>query len=222
MFNVLEAAHEERVRRFITASSASVYGMAEEFPTSERHHPYHNRTLYGAAKVFNEGLLRSFHEMYGLDYVALRYFNVYGPRMDTCGAYTEVLVRWMERIAAGLPPVIYGDGTQSMDFVYVEDVARANILACTSPVTDAVFNIGSGAETTLEQLARTLIRVMGSSVELEYGPARKVNPVARRMADVSFAAERLGFKAEVSLEDGLRRLVSWWHSSRQTATAAHV
>jgi len=221
-FNILEAAHAERVRRVIAASSASVYGMAEEFPTSERHHPYNNRTLYGASKVFNEGLLRSFHEMYGLDYVALRYFNVYGPRMDTFGAYTEVLVRWMERIAAGQPPIIYGDGKQSMDFVYVEDVARANILACNSAETDVVFNVGTGAETTLDQLARTLIRVMGGSVEPEYGPPRKVNPVARRMADVSSAADRLGFTTQVPLEDGLRRLVSWWHSNRQTAAAAYV
>jgi UDP-glucose 4-epimerase len=160
--------------------------------------------------------------MYGLEYVALRYFNVYGPRMDTCGAYTEVLVRWMERIASGLPPIIYGDGKQSMDFVYVEDIARANILACNSRVSDAVFNVGSGAETTLEELARTLLRVMDSTMELEYGPARKVNPVSRRMADVSAAANHLGFKAEVSLEDGLQRLVSWWRSNVPNVVAAHA
>ena len=109
------------------------------FPTVEAHHPYANRTLYGAAKVFNEGLLRSFNEMYGLDYVALRYFNVYGPRMDVFGAYTEVLIRWMEAIAAGRPPVIFGTGTDTMDFVHVEDIARANLLAATAPVTDSVL-----------------------------------------------------------------------------------
>ena len=221
-FNIIEAAREQGVRRVVAASSASVYGLAEEFPTSERHHPYNNRTLYGAAKSFNEALLRSFNEMYGLNYVALRYFNVYGPRMDTCGAYTEVLVRWMERIAVGLPPIIYGDGTQSMDFVYVADVARANILAATAPVTDAVFNIGSGVETTLEQLARTLIKVMGSNVDLEYAPPRKVNPVTRRMADVSAAARELGFTPRVSLEDGLQQLASWWYADRHYAVPAHV
>jgi UDP-glucose 4-epimerase len=221
-FNVVEAAREEGVRRIVAASSASVYGLAEEFPTSERHHSYNNRTFYGAAKSFNEALLRSFHEMYGLNYVALRYFNVYGPRMDTYGAYTEVLVRWMERIAAGLPPIIYGHGTESMDFIYVADVARANILAATAAATDAVFNIGSGVETTLEQLARTLIRVMGSNVGLEYAPPRKVNPVTRRMADVSAATRELGFTSRVSLEDGLRRLVSWWYANRQAAETAHV
>jgi len=221
-FNLVEAAREEGVGRIVAASSASVYGLAEEFPTSERHHPYNNRTLYGAAKSFNEALLRSFHEMYGLNYVALRYFNVYGPRMDTYGAYTEVLVRWMERIAAGLPPIIYGDGTESMDFIYVADVARANILAATAAATDAVFNIGSGVETTLEQLARTLIRVMDSNVGLEYAPPRKVNPVPRRMADVSAAARELGFTTRTSLEDGLQQLVSWWSANRRYAAPAHV
>ena len=128
----------------VAASSASVYGLAEEFPTPESHHPYANDTLYGAAKTFNEGLLRSFHAMRGLDYVALRYFNVYGPRMDIHGLYTEVLIRWMERIEAGQPPLILGDGTQTMDFVFTEDIARANLLAATSDATDEVFNIGSG------------------------------------------------------------------------------
>ncbi len=115
------------MRKLVASSTASVYGLAEEFPTDERHHPYNNRTLYGAIKVFNEGLLRSFNDMYGLAYVALRYFNVYGPRMDVHGKYTEVLIRWMERIAAGEPPLIFGDGKQTMDFVYVADIARANI-----------------------------------------------------------------------------------------------
>src|SRR5439155_14812055 len=128
-FNVLEACVQAKVRRVVAASSASIYGLAEEFPTDESHHPYNNRTLYGAAKVFNEGLLRSFNDMYGLNYIALRYFNVYGPRMDVFGVYTEVLIRWMEAIAAGRPPMIFGDGTQTMDFVHVKDVARANLLA---------------------------------------------------------------------------------------------
>src|SRR5262245_53140719 len=128
-FNVLEAAHAAGVQKVVTASSASIYGMADTFPTREDHHPYNNRTWYGASKIMLEGLLRSFNDMYGLPYVALRYFNVYGPRMDIHGKYTEVLIRWMERIAAGQPPLILGDGSQTMDFVYIEDVARANILA---------------------------------------------------------------------------------------------
>ena len=129
-YNVVRGRGRARAcARSSPSSSASVYGLAEEFPTTEAHHPYANDTLYGAAKAFNEGLLRSMHAMYGLDYVALRYFNVYGPRMDVHGLYTEVLVRWMERIAAGKPPLILGDGTQTMDFVYIGDVARANLLA---------------------------------------------------------------------------------------------
>jgi len=211
-FNVLEAAVRARVRKVVAASSASVYGSAEEFPTPEHHHPYNNRTLYGAAKLFNEALLRSFHEMYGLDYVALRYFNVYGPRMDTHGAYTEVLIRWMERIAAGQPPLIFGDGTQTMDFIYAEDIARANILAARGAVTDAVFNVASGVETSLNELASTLLRVMHSPLQPEYGPERKVNAVPRRLADIRKAEQMLGFRAHVSLEDGLQRLVDWWRT----------
>jgi UDP-glucose 4-epimerase len=214
-YEVIEAAADAGVRKVVAASSASVYGLAEEFPTSERHHPYANDTLYGAAKTFNEGLLRSFHAMRGLDYVALRYFNVYGPRMDIYGLYTEVLIRWMERIEAGQPPLILGDGMQTMDFVFTEDIARANLLAASADVTDEVFNIGSGTETSLKELAYALLRVMGSDLPLEFGPPRGVNSVTRRLADVSRAVERIGWKAEVSLEEGLRRLVAWWREQRQ-------
>src|SRR6201995_2975615 len=165
-YNVVEAAVREGVKKVIASSSASVYGLAESFPTTERHHPYANDTLYGAAKTFNEGLLRSFHAMNDLDYIALRYFNVYGPRMDVHGLYTEVLVRWMQCISEGVPPVIYGDGSQTMDFVYVEDIARANILAATADVTDEVFNVASGVETSLLELAQALLDVMGSDLEV--------------------------------------------------------
>jgi UDP-glucose 4-epimerase len=218
-YEVIEAAVDAGVRKVIAASSASVYGLAEEFPTSERHHPYANDTLYGAAKTFNEGLLRSFAAMRDLDYVALRYFNVYGPRMDIHGLYTEVLIRWMERIAEGQPPLILGDGMQTMDFVFTEDIARANLLAAASDVTDEVFNIGSGTETSLRELAEMLIRVMGRDLQLEFGPPRGVNAVTRRLADVSSAAERLGWKAEVGLEEGLTRLVAWWRAERAPGVA---
>jgi len=213
-FNVLEAAVAAKVKKVVAASSASIYGLAEEFPTTEKHHPYNNRTLYGAAKVFNEGLLRSFYDMYGLDYVALRYFNVYGPRMDIYGAYTEVLIRWMERIATGQPPLILGDGNQTMDFVYIEDIAQANLLAAKSNITDEVFNVASGVETSLNDLAASLLRVMGSNLKPEYGPARKVNAVSRRLAETGNAKQKIGFEAKVGLEEGLQRLVAWWQSSR--------
>lgn len=213
-FNVLEAAVNTRVRKVVAASSASVYGLAETFPTREAHHPYANRTIYGAAKAFNEALLRSFNEMYGLDYVALRYFNVYGPRMDVFGAYTEVLIRWMEAIDAGRPPRIFGDGTDTMDFVHVDDVARANVLAAASPATDAVFNVATGVETSLNALAATLLKVMGSPLRPEYAPPRKVNAVGRRLASTDLAAAEIGFRAAIALEDGLRSLVAWWRAER--------
>jgi UDP-glucose 4-epimerase len=219
-FNVLEAAVQAGVSKVVAASSASVYGLAEEFPTTERHHAYNNRTIYGAAKAFNEGLLRSFNDMYDLDYVALRYFNVYGPRMDIYGAYTEVLIRWMDRIIEGRPPLILGDGTQTMDFVYIEDIARANILAAESSATDAVFNVASGVETSLKDLAYALLRVMGSPLQPEYGPERKVNAVSRRLADTRHAQEQIGFQAQVGLEDGLRRLVGWWQEQKQIEVPA--
>jgi len=211
-FTVLEAAAEHGVAKVVASSSASVYGLAEEFPTTERHHPYNNDTFYGAAKAFNEGMLRSFTAMYGLDSVALRYFNVYGPRMDVYGVYTEVLIRWMERIAAGEPPLILGDGLQTMDFVHVEDIARANLLAARADVTDRVFNIASGTETSLRELADRLLAAMGSDLTPVHGEARKVNAVTRRLADVTAAREQLGWSAQIGLDEGLRGLVEWWRA----------
>jgi UDP-glucose 4-epimerase len=219
-FNILEAAVQANVKRVVSASSASIYGQAEEFPTNEKHHGYGNRTIYGATKMYSEGLLRSFFEMYGLNYVALRYFNVYGPRMDSFGVYTEVMIRWMERLANGQPCLIYGDGAQTMDFIFVTDIARANSMAANSSITDDVLNIASGTETTLNELAATLGRVMGVDRAPEYGPARKATPVWRRLADVRKAERQIGFKAKVSLEEGLRQLVQWWSQETKTPVKA--
>lgn len=221
-FNVIEAAAEGKVAKLVAASSASVYGLAEQFPTPENQHPYDNNTFYGAAKTFNEGMLRSFRAMTGLDYVALRYFNVYGPRMDVHGLYTEVLVRWMERIEDGLPPLIFGDGLQTMDFVFTTDIARANVLAATSPVVQGVYNVARGQETSLLGLAETLLRVMGSDLPVDHGPERGVNGVARRLADTTAAARDLDFTAEVDLEEGLRALVSWWRPLREEIASGRV
>jgi UDP-glucose 4-epimerase len=221
-FNVVESAAKHRVKKLVAASSASVYGMAEEFPTDERHHHENNDTLYGAAKTFNEGLIRSFRAMQGLDYVLLRYFNVYGPRMDVHGLYTEVLVRWMERIADGQPPLIFGDGQQTMDFVCVPDIARANILAARSDVVEGTYNIASGSETSLLELAEALLRAMDSDLGVEHGPERAVNGVARRLADVSAARRDLGFEATIGLEEGLRQLVDWWRPLREEIAAGRA
>jgi UDP-glucose 4-epimerase len=215
-FNLLEAAVSANVKRVVSASSASVYGQAEKFPTNEKHHGYGNRTIYGATKMYSEGLLRSFHEMYGLNYVALRYFNVYGPRMDAFGVYTEVMIRWMERLAKGQPCLIFGDGAQTMDFIFVTDIARANLRAANSSITDDVLNIASGTETSLTELAAALGRVMGVNLPPQYGPARQATSVWRRVADVKKAERQIGFRTEVSLEEGLRQLVQWW--ARETKT----
>jgi UDP-glucose 4-epimerase len=215
-FNVVDAAHRQGVKKVLAASSASILGLADTFPTTESHHPYNNRTWYGASKVMLEGLLRSYNDMYGLDYVAMRYFNVYGPRMDVEGKYTEVLVRWVQRINQGIPPLILGDGSTSMDFIYVEDLARANVLGLKSDATDEVFHIASGVETSLKELAETTMRVMGAPADMvpEFGPERKVNAVSRRLSSTEKAERLLGFKAEVSLEEGVRRFVAWWEANK--------
>ena len=213
-FNVVQAAVNAGVKKVVAASSASAYGAADKFPTREDHHPYNNRTFYGAAKTFNEGVLRSFNDMYGLNYVALRYFNVYGPRMDVFGAYTEVFIRWMDAIAAGRRPVIFGDGSQTMDFVHVTDVARANVLAAASAVSDVAINVGSGTETSLNELANILLTVMGSNMRPDRAAARKVNPVPRRLADIGDARRLIGYEPTVPLEAGLRQLVAWWEEEQ--------
>jgi UDP-glucose 4-epimerase len=220
-FDLLELCVQCEVEKVVAASSASVYGMADEFPTTEHQHPYDNRTLYGAAKAFNEGLLRTFNDMYGLDYVAFRYFNVYGDRMDIHGRYTEVLIRWMERLEAGQPPIIFGDGQQTMDFIHVRDVARANILGAKADVSDEVFNIASGTETSLAQLARSLTSVMTrNGLSPEFAPERSINPVPRRLASTAKTERLLGFQASVPLEDGLRDLVEWWRVERHSFAVA--
>lgn len=211
-FNVLEACVKHSIKKFILASSASIYGQADKFPTREDHHPYNNITLYGAAKMANELMLRSFSHMYGLKFNALRYFNIYGPRMDIDGKYTEVLIKWYNSIKNGKRPLIYGDGKQTMDFICVEDVARATILACQAETVNEVFNIGSGTETSLEELCLLLLKVMGSNLKPEYLPVsderRKVE-VKRRWADVSKARKIMGFEPSFTLRKGLEGLIAW-------------
>jgi UDP-glucose 4-epimerase len=222
-FDLIQMCVAHGIRRVVMASSASIYGTAEQFPTSEANHPYANRTLYGAAKLFGEGLLRAFNDMNALEYVALRYFNVYGPRMDIYGRYTEVLIRWIERIEAGKPPIIFGDGSETMDMVHVRDVARANILAATAPVADVALNIASASEVGLHELAIRLAQVMGRDDLLpEFQPRRGVNPVPRRLADTSEARRLLDFCPTINLDEGLRDLVSWWRTeqSRDAALVA--
>ena len=216
--NVFEAAVAAKVRKVVYASSASVYGAAEVYPTAESHHPYGNRTLYGSAKLFNEGIANVFYDGYGLPSVGLRYFNVYGPRMDLTGAYTEVFVRWLDCVDKNTRPVIHGDGSATMDFVYVEDVARANLLALAAPAANHVFNVASGGEASLLDLWRSIQRVTGAyHLEPEFHPPRKVNPVPRRLADTTKAKRELGFTSTITLDEGVRRLVEWRREAQRAA-----
>jgi len=211
--NVLESAVRYKVKKIVAASSASVYGPADEFPTKEQHHTYNNRTLYGACKIANEGMLRAFNEMHQLPYVALRYFNAYGPRMDVHGVYTEVLIRWLDKLDSGERPVIYGDGSQTMDFVSVNDIARSNLLAMQSEISDMVLNVASGTETSLRELCTALCTAYGKpEIEpelIEMPQSRRGVEVTRRLADISAAKTEIGFEAKTSLDQGLRELIEW-------------
>lgn len=211
--NVLEVAVRHGVKKIVAASSASVYGPADVFPTGESHHTYNNRTLYGACKLANEGMLRAFNEMHQLPYVALRYFNAYGPRMDVHGVYTEVLIRWLDRLDSGERPVIFGDGSQTMDFVYVNDIAQANLLAMQSAVSDVVFNVASGVETSLRELCSATCTAYGrpeiEPVFIEMPSSRRGVEVTRRLADTSLAKRQINFEARTSLDQGLRKLIDW-------------
>ncbi len=216
-FNVFTQAAENKIKKLVSASSASIYGMAEVFPTPEYHHPYNNRTLYGAGKLANEQLLRSFNEMHGLNYTSLRYFNVYGPRMDTYGKYTEVLIRWYKAIKQNQPPLIYGKGEQTMDFVYVEDVALANVLSLKSNISDEVFNIGTGKETSLNTLCNMLIKTMSSNLKpkhIHIPKSRSKVEVTRRQADTTKTAKLIKFNAKTDLSKGLKKLVLWLENQR--------
>jgi UDP-glucose 4-epimerase len=217
--NVLESAFRHKVKKVVAASSASVYGDPSYLPMDENH-PFNNRTLYGAGKIANEQMLRAYYEMFKLPYVAFRYFNIYGPRMDIDGVYTEVLIRWMDAIEAGESPKIFGDGTQSMDFVYVEDVARANVAGLVADVTDEVFNVGTGVQTTLSELCHLLLKVTGSNLKPEYHEARKVNNVQARRATTEKAERMLGFKPHVDLEAGLKSLIQWRDHTKSELTTA--
>jgi UDP-glucose 4-epimerase len=214
-YDLLEHCVAHKVRKVVMASSASVYGMASAFPTPETHPGYDNRTLYGAAKMFGEGLLRSFHDMYGLDYVALRYFNAYGPGMDVHGRYTEVLIRWMERLAMGLPPRVFGDGRQTLDMIHVDDIARANLLAATAPATDVVLNVGSGEETSLLRLAELLSELMAAEpLRPIHEAERAVNPVPSAPGRRERGRRPDRLQAQGPAARGLAGLVEWWRAEK--------
>ena len=205
----------------IAASSASVYGEPSYLPIDEEH-PFNNRTMYGAGKIANEQMLRAYYTTFGLPYVAFRYFNAYGPRMDTVGVYTEVMIRWLDAIEANQPPLIFGHGKQSMDFVFIDDIARANLLAAQSDVTDEAFNVGTGIQTSLNELCHLMLELNGSSMQPEYREARKVGNVQGRRATTEKAEKMLGFRSAVSLKEGLQQLIEWKRSIAAVAVGTEA
>lgn len=207
-FNVLEAAAAAKAKRVVLASSAVVYGEPESLPMHEDQ-PLNGTTFYGSMKVANEQLARAFAHLHGLPTTTLRYFNVYGPRMDVRSRFVEVMVRWLNLIDEGKPLTLFGDGSSSVDFVYVGDVARANLLACETEAPAAIVNVCSGVETRMRDLAALLLRLSGSSVGMEFKPQPEGALPARRVGDPRRAKELLGFEAATTLEDGVRRLIEW-------------
>jgi len=209
-FEIASLCVKHKIKKIIYSSSASVYGLAQHFPTPETDNPYNNQTFYGTAKMWGEQLFRSFKFMYGLDYVALRYFNAYGPRMDTDGKYTEVMIKWLDCIRDCRNPLIYGDGSTTMDFVYVKDIAKSNIAALQANVTDEAFNIGNCEETSLKELLEVLLKVNHSNLTPEFREENSINPVSRRLADIGKAKRLLNFTPTISLEQGMKELSEWY------------
>ena len=206
-FNVLEACSAHGIERLVYSSSASVYGDAVEIPMTEEH-PFNNRTFYGASKIAGEAMCRSFFDRYGLSYAGLRYMNVYGARQDYRGTYTSVIMKILDRIDRGLPPIVYGDGSQSYDFIYVNDVARANVCALKSDVDDQFYNVGGGTRTSIKTLCEQILTITGSNLAIQYEPAGQTF-VTNRVGSTDKATRDLGFTASIPLNEGLRRLIEW-------------
>jgi len=207
MFNVLEACAANGIKRLVYSSSASVYGDAVEEPMTEDH-PYNNWTFYGATKIAGEHMFKAYHKRYGLQGVGLRYMNVYGPRQDYRGTYVAVMMKILDNIDKGIPPVVYGDGSQSYDFIYVGDTARANVCAMKSEVPFGFYNVGRGIKTSIKELTQIILKITQTQLPIKYEPAGQTF-VTNRVGDAKRAERDLAFHWEVDLEDGLRRLVDW-------------
>jgi UDP-glucose 4-epimerase len=216
-WNVIEAARAAGVKRIVYSSSASVYGDAVTLPMTEDH-PFNNRTMYGATKIAGEQFLRATFEQHKLPYVALRYMNVYGPRMDYKGTYVSVIMKVLDKIDAGERPVVFGDGSQAYDFIHVADVARANLLSMQSDVTDESFNVGTGVQTTINELVGELLAITGSNLTIEYRPNEQMF-VTNRVGSTDKARERLAFEARTPLREGLQSVVAWRTYDRGAAAA---
>lgn len=219
-YNVVETAQQAGVKKVVYSSSASVYGDALSVPMTEEH-PFNNRTMYGATKIAGEQFFRACYEQHGLDYVGLRYMNIYGPRMDYKGTYVSVIMKVLDRIDQGLPPIIFGDGSQSYDFIHVNDVARANILALKSDATDEFFNIGMGVKTNINELVHLLLEITGSGLQPEYRPQEQMF-VTHRVGSTEKAERMLGFQAAIPLEEGLRSVLEWRRQDQQQVVGERI
>jgi UDP-glucose 4-epimerase len=207
-FNVLDACVRQLVGRLVWSSSASVYGDALQEPMDEDH-PYNNRNFYGATKICGEAMARAYHFRYGLNYVGLRYMNVYGPRQDYKGAYIAVIMKMLDAIDRGEGPTVFGDGSEAFDFVAVEDCASANLCAMRAETSDRFYNIGTGTRTSLKEIAERLVNLTGCNKPITFAPRSQATLVRNRIGDPRRAAEEIGFTAGISLDDGLRRLIDW-------------
>lgn len=210
-FNVLEACVRNQVKRLIYSSSASVYGDAVEIPMSENH-PFNNRNFYGATKIAGEAMCRAFFDRYGLDFVGLRYMNVYGPRQDQNAAYTGVIPSLLNSIDRNENPIVNGDGTQAYDFITARDVARCNVLALNSQITDQFYNVGTGVQTTINDLCNLILELSNSDLRVSfnpYSPEDSRRLVRNRIGSIDKAASDLGFTFEDDLRTGLSNLIQW-------------
>ncbi len=207
-FNILEGCVRNGVKRLVYSSSASVYGDAVEEPMTEDH-PFNNKNFYGATKICGEAMARAYHYRYQLDYVGLRYMNVYGPRQDYQGAYIAVIMKMLDAIDNGQGPTILGDGSEAFDFVAVEDCAHANLCAMRSETTDSFYNVGTGHRTSLKELAELLVQLTGCNQEINYAPRSQATLVRNRIGSPDKAAAEIGFSAKVPLREGLQRVIEW-------------
>jgi nucleoside-diphosphate-sugar epimerase len=207
-FNVLEACVANKIPRLVYSSSASVYGDAVEEPMTEDH-PFNNKNFYGATKICGEAMARAYHYRYGLNFVGLRYMNVYGPRQDYKGAYIAVIMKMLDAIDRGEGPTILGDGTEAFDFVSVRDCGRANVCAMKADTKDRFYNIGTGKRTSLKSLAEMLLKLTESRQSIKYAPRSQATLVRNRIGSAKLAKDEIRFEARDALQEGLRELIKW-------------
>jgi len=212
-FNVLEACVNNKIKKLIYSSSASVYGDAVEIPMTEDH-PFNNKTFYGATKIAGEQMCRAFYQRYGLNYIGLRYMNVYGARQDYRGAYIAVIMKILDRLDQGLPPIVYGDGSQAYDFIYATDCATANVCSLKADVTDRFYNVGRGIQTTIKELTKVILEIIGSDLKIQYEPSGTTF-VTNRVGCPKRAEAEIGFKANVELKEGLEKLIEWRRNHKE-------